>query len=193
MVVESIRGPEQALHEVPVHITGRVDKALACQPEGLGNRGVALQQPGLSPFGNRAEERSSRRPGIEKDGARTPGVLRGMHTDLCCHAVHLHICDGALQRLPVQIQRTDVNAVVPQQFPDPILLPTVFAVAALEFGDKGKDILMITIQHEMDVVGHQDESQDTDIGAGRQDGDIVHPHLEIIIVPEPEEFRQMVR
>ena len=43
------------------------------------------------------------------------------------------------------------------------------------------------------MVGHQDESQHIDMKDTRQNGDQIHARLEIILIPEPDSVRQMIR
>ena len=64
----------------------------------------------------------------------------------------------------------------------------------LELIDKRDYIFPLPFEHEVDVVGHEDEGQDDDVRTLRGlYGDVVHRHYEVYFFTEPEALLEVIR
>ena len=68
----------------------------------------------------------------------------------------------------------------------------IVGVSPFQLVDKRVCIFLRPHQDKMNVVGHQDECKNEDGVIGSDGRDIIHPHLEILFLPEPKAVLQMI-
>ena len=108
-----------------------------------------------------------------------------MQTNISRDTVHLNIGDSSFEGFIFLTDPLNVSIISSKVFLESIPSLQIGRIVAFELMDESQRFLPVCTKDEMDMVGHQDESQYFGSHQVRSNGNAVHPRLEIIVVQKP--------
>lgn len=129
---------------------------------------------------------------VEKSVPGAPGVSGRLHANVGSYGIHQHVGDGAFERFVIIPNFPIIDVVASEEFANTILPSIIGGVQLFELVNKQAGPFTGRADHEVNMIGHQNKSDDKYAGQKSRNGNIVHRNPEIFFIPEPETVLQMI-